>query len=47
MNQAQSWYRTDIIVLGLLVYGALGLLADGLVRLLEARLLVWRNGFTA
>ncbi|MGW1025253.1 ABC transporter permease [Streptomyces sp. NPDC002577] len=45
MNQAQSWYRTDIIVLGLLIYGALGLAADGIVRLLERRLLVWRRGF--
>lgn len=45
MNQAQAWYRTDIIVLGLLIYGLLGLLADALVRLLERRLLVWRRGF--
>ncbi|WP_441247654.1 ABC transporter permease [Kitasatospora sp. McL0602] len=45
MNQAQAWYRTDIIVLGLLVYGLLGLAADALVRLLERRLLVWRRGF--
>ncbi|MGP9017236.1 ABC transporter permease [Streptomyces sp. BR1] len=45
MNQAQSWYRTDIIVLGLLIYGVLGLAADGIVRLLERRLLVWRRGF--
>ncbi|GAA1361649.1 ABC transporter permease [Streptomyces beijiangensis] len=45
MNQAQSWYRTDIIVLGLLIYGLLGLGADALVRLLERRLLSWRHGF--
>jgi sulfonate transport system permease protein len=45
MNQAQSWYRTDIIVLGLLIYGLLGLTSDGVVRLLERRLLVWRRGF--
>ena len=45
MNQAQAWYRTDIIVLGLLIYGLLGLLADAAVRLLERRLLVWRRGF--
>ena len=44
MNQAQAWYRTDIIVLGLLIYGLLGLLADAAVRLLERRLLVWRHG---
>ena len=45
MNQAEAWYRTDIIVLGLLIYGLLGLLADAAVRLLERRLLVWRRGF--
>jgi sulfonate transport system permease protein len=45
MNQAQSWYRTDIIVLGLLIYGGLGLASDAAVRLLERRLLVWRRGF--
>jgi sulfonate transport system permease protein len=45
MNQAQAWYRTDIIVLGLLIYGLLGLGADALVRLLERRLLGWRRGF--
>ena len=46
INQAQSWYRTDIIVLGLAIYATLGILADGFVRLLERRLLSWRNGFT-
>ena len=46
INSAQSWGRTDIIFLGLAVYGALGLLADALIRLLERRLLAWRNGFT-
>lgn len=45
MNEAQSWNRTDIIVLGLLIYGALGLFSDALVRFLERRLLVWRRGF--
>ncbi len=45
MNQAQAWYRTDIIVLGLLIYGLLGLLADAAVRLLERRLLGWRHGY--
>lgn len=45
INQAQGWYRTDIIVMGLVIYGILGLLADGLVRLLERVLLSWRQGF--
>ncbi|WP_157891966.1 MULTISPECIES: ABC transporter permease [Frankia] len=45
LNSAQSWNRTDIIVLCLVVYGILGLVSDGLVRLLERMLLSWRRGF--
>lgn len=45
MNEARTWFRTDIIVLGLVIYGILGLLTDALVRLLERRLLTWRRGF--
>ena len=47
LAQAQSSYRTDIMVLVLAIYGMLGLVADMLVRLLERSLLVWRRGFTA
>jgi sulfonate transport system permease protein len=46
INEAQSWNRTDIIMLGLVIYAVLGLIADGIVRLLEHRLLTWRRGFT-
>lgn len=45
-NEARTWFRTDIIVLCLVIYGILGLLSDALVRLLERRLLVWRRGFS-
>jgi sulfonate transport system permease protein len=45
INQARVWFRTDIIVLGLAIYGLLGLATDGVVRLLERRLLGWRRGF--
>jgi sulfonate transport system permease protein len=45
INQARSWYRTDIIVMALVVYGLLGFTADGIVRLLERKLLAWRRGF--
>jgi sulfonate transport system permease protein len=45
VNEARSWYRTDIIVLALVLYGMLGLIADTLVRLLERTLLSWRRGF--
>jgi sulfonate transport system permease protein len=46
INQAQAWYRTDIIVFGLVVYAVLGLIADNIVRLLERKLLAWRGGFS-
>jgi sulfonate transport system permease protein len=46
MNEARAWFRTDIIVLGLAIYGALGLLTDGIVRLLERTMLSWRRGFS-
>ncbi len=39
---ARDFLRTDIIFDGLLVYALLGLCTDQLVRMLEARLLVWR-----
>ena len=42
VNNARDFMRTDIIVVCLLVYAALGLCADWLVRLLERRTLVWR-----
>lgn len=43
--QAQSTDRTDIMFLGLIIYAALGILADLVVRQLETRLLSWRRGF--
>lgn len=47
MDQARTFGQTDIIVVGLAVYGILGLLSDGLVRLLERRALSWRRGLEA
>ncbi|GII67043.1 ABC transporter permease [Sphaerisporangium krabiense] len=47
INDAREFLRTDVIVVGLLVYSALGLLTDALVRLLERRALSWRRGFLA
>jgi sulfonate transport system permease protein len=46
MMQARMAFRTDIIVVGLFIYGGLGILSDLLVRGLEARFLGWRRGFT-
>lgn len=42
INNARDFMRTDIIVVCLIVYAVLGLLADWLVRAIEARALVWR-----
>ncbi|MCW2606674.1 MAG: putative transporter integral rane subunit [Frankiales bacterium] len=43
---AREFYRTDVIVLGLVTYALLGLLTDGLVRTLERRGLAWRRAYT-
>ncbi|MEW1654789.1 ABC transporter permease [Streptomyces sp. NPDC093707] len=45
MNQAREFFRTDVIVVCLVVYAVLGLLADFLVRTLERLLLQWRPTF--
>ncbi|WP_370636265.1 ABC transporter permease [Komagataeibacter sp. FNDCR2] len=42
MMDAEDFLRTDIILVGLMVYGLLGLLSDNLVRGLERWLLAWR-----
>jgi sulfonate transport system permease protein len=45
INDAREFLRTDVIVVGLLVYSALGLITDAIVRLLERRALSWRRDF--
>ncbi|MFJ6216487.1 ABC transporter permease [Streptomyces sp. NPDC092296] len=47
MTQAQNYARTDILALCVLIYGALGLAADGVVRLLERLLMPWRRAGAA
>ena len=42
---AREFYRTDVIVMGLVAYALLGLATDALVRLLEGRALAWRSAF--
>ncbi len=42
MMDAQDFLRTDIILVGLFIYAALGLVSDQLVRSIEARALIWR-----
>jgi sulfonate transport system permease protein len=46
LNKARTFYETDKIVVVLAVYGLIGLVSDALVRLLERRLLSWRQTFS-
>jgi sulfonate transport system permease protein len=43
MFQAQNYGQTDVIIVGLLVYGIFGLVSDTAVRLIERRVLSWRR----
>jgi sulfonate transport system permease protein len=43
INNARDFLRTDVIVVGLVVYALLGLATDALVRLVERRALRWRG----
>jgi sulfonate transport system permease protein len=43
MSLARSYGQTEIIVVGLVVYGLFGLASDTAVRLVEKRLLSWRR----
>jgi sulfonate transport system permease protein len=47
ISQAQQYLQTDVIVLGLALYALLGLILEGVVRLLERYLLRWRREFAA
>ncbi|MFJ8580089.1 ABC transporter permease [Micromonospora sp. NPDC093277] len=43
MDLARQYGQTDIIIVGLVLYGLLGLLSDGAVRLVQRRALSWRR----
>ncbi|MET7278805.1 ABC transporter permease [Kribbella sp. NPDC005582] len=43
MELARTYGQTDIIIVGLVLYGILGLLSDGAVRLIQRRALSWRR----
>jgi sulfonate transport system permease protein len=43
MFQAQNYGQSDVILVGLLVYGVFGLISDSVVRLIERRVLSWRR----
>ncbi|MFD4639119.1 ABC transporter permease [Lentzea sp. NPDC058436] len=43
MFQAQNYGQTDVIVVGLVVYGLFGFVSDALLRVVERRALAWRR----
>ncbi|MDT0170902.1 ABC transporter permease [Pseudarthrobacter sp. BRE9] len=43
MELARTYGQTNIIVLGLAVYGILGLISDGIVRFIERKALSWQR----
>jgi sulfonate transport system permease protein len=43
MFQAQNYGQTDVILVGLVIYGLFGLASDSAVRLVERRVLSWRR----
>jgi sulfonate transport system permease protein len=43
MELARTYGQTDIIIVGLVLYGVLGLISDGAVRLIQRRALSWRR----
>jgi len=47
MFQAQNYGRTDIILVGLAIYGVFGLISDSAVRLIERRVLSWRRSLSS
>jgi sulfonate transport system permease protein len=43
MYSAQDYGQSDVILVGLVLYGVFGYLSDGVVRLVERRVLSWRR----
>ncbi|MFD0823616.1 ABC transporter permease, partial [Micromonospora zhanjiangensis] len=43
MDLARQYGQTDVIIVGLVLYGLLGLASDGAVRLVQRRALAWRR----
>jgi sulfonate transport system permease protein len=43
MELARTYGQTDIIIVGLVLYGVLGLFSDGAVRLIQRKALTWRR----
>jgi sulfonate transport system permease protein len=47
MSQAQQYAQTDVIIVGLTVYGVFGIVSDTAIRLIERRVLSWRRTLTS
>jgi sulfonate transport system permease protein len=47
MSLARSYGQTEVVIVGLVVYGLLGLGSDRAVRLIEGRVLSWRRTLAA
>jgi len=43
MELARNYGQTDVILVGLVVYGLLGLVSDAAVRLLQRKALAWQT----
>ncbi|MFI7136061.1 hypothetical protein ACIBQ1_61190 [Nonomuraea sp. NPDC050153] len=43
MDLARTYGQTDVILVGIVLYGLLGLFSDAGVRLVERRALSWRR----
>ncbi|GIH07704.1 ABC transporter permease [Rhizocola hellebori] len=43
MDLARQYGQTDVIIVGLVLYGLLGLISDGAVRLVQRKALSWRR----
>ena len=44
IEDARNFLRTDVIFVGMIAIGCMGILMEGLLRLLQKRLLVWYHG---
>ncbi|MFI8532737.1 ABC transporter permease [Streptomyces aquilus] len=47
MFQAQNYGQSDVILVGLVVYGVFGLVSDSAVRLIERKVLSWRRSLSS
>lgn len=43
MFQAQNYAQTEVILVGLIVYGLFGFVSDGILRVVERKVLSWRR----